>query len=262
MDATKRFVASLEYDGTNYSGWQRQPFFSATLQGRVEEALSRVAAEPLTVVCSGRTDAGVHATRQIIHFDSRAERSNFAWLAGVNRYLPPDIRLNWLAPTSADFHARHSAIERHYRYLIKCDGIHSALWRNRALTHYKPLDVAKMRSASRCLLGEQDFSAFRAAECQAKSPKRFLREISFHQKDIWLALDFWGNAFLHHMIRNLVGTLLMVGDGRRPEEWVAEVLASGDRKQAGMTAPPFGLYFYGAHYPERFVAPPPAVEFY
>lgn len=257
-----RFMASLEYDGTNYAGWQRQPVFASTVQEQVERAFSAVAAEAISVTCSGRTDAGVHGLRQVIHFDSRARRSNFAWLAGVNHHLPRDIRLNWLSETSGDFHARHSAVERHYRYLIKTDGIHSALWRDRALTHYKPLDMEKMERASRCLLGERDFSAFRSAECQAASPVRFLRAVEFRRKDCWLAVDFHGNAFLHHMIRNLIGSLLMVGDGRRPVAWLAEVLEGRQRKLAGPTAPARGLYFYGPSYPKRFPTVPPAVEFF
>ncbi|RKW18081.1 MAG: tRNA pseudouridine(38-40) synthase TruA, partial [Cardiobacterium sp.] len=165
-----RYAVGLEYDGTPYAGWQRQPFFASTIQEQIERALSQVAAHAVETTCAGRTDAGVHATAQVIHFDSDAARSDFAWLAGTNRYLPADIRLQWIHAVPADFHARYSARERHYRYLIRHRAQPSALWAQRCHWHKKPLDAAAMHSAAQALIGEHDFSAFRAAECQAKSP--------------------------------------------------------------------------------------------
>lgn len=258
----KRLVATVEYDGTQYSGWQRQPFFHATIQETLETALSQVANEPIETTCAGRTDAGVHAPRQIIHFDTEALRDNRAWLFGVNRYLPDDIRLLWIAETEPDFDARRSAFRRHYRYLIKDDGQKSALWQKRFYTHRKALDVTKIYEASRCLIGEHDFSAFRASECQAKSPFRSIESIEFEYQNRCLAIDIRGNAFLHHMIRNIVGSLLEIGDGRKKSAWLGEVLASRDRRNAGSTAPACGLYFYGADYPDRFIQPPPAVDYF
>ena len=161
---TTRYAVGLEYDGTHYAGWQRQPFFAATIQEQLECALSQVAAHPVETTCAGRTDAGVHATAQVIHFDSTAVRSDFAWLAGANRYLPADIRLQWIHAVPADFHARYSARERHYRYLIRHRAQPSALWARRCHWHKKPLDAAAMHSAAQALIGEHDFSAFRAAE--------------------------------------------------------------------------------------------------
>ena len=223
-----RYAVGLEYDGTQYAGWQRQPFFAATIQEQVERALAQVAAHPVETTCAGRTDAGVHAVAQVLHFDSSAARNDFAWLAGCNRYLPADIRLQWIRRVPAGFHARYSARERHYRYLIRHSCQPSALWARRCHWHKKPLDAALMHTAAQALVGEHDFSAFRAAECQAKSPWRFVRTISVRECGGWIALDISGNAFLHHMVRNIVGTLLPVGDGRRTVEWPAAVLAARD----------------------------------
>ena len=257
---TTRYAVGLEYDGTHYAGWQRQPFFAATIQEQLECALSQVAAHPVETTCAGRTDAGVHATAQVIHFDTGAIRSDFAWLAGANRYLPADIRLQWIRAVPAEFHARYSARERHYRYLIRHRAQPSALWARRCHWHKKSLDAAAMHSAAQALIGEHDFSAFRAAECQAKSPWRFIRSIDVRERHGWIAVDICGNAFLHHMVRNIVGTLLAVGDGRRDTTWPGEVLASRDRRAAGVTAPAQGLYFHGVDYPPEYALPafPPA----
>ena len=245
---TTRYAVGLEYDGTHYAGWQRQPFFASTIQEQVERALGQVAAHTVETTCAGRTDAGVHATAQIIHFDTDAVRSDFAWLAGANRYLP------------ADFHARYSARERHYRYLIRHHAQPSALWAHRCHWHKKALDAVAMHTAAQALIGEHDFSAFRAAECQAKSPWRYIRCIDVRDRGGWLAVDISGNAFLHHMVRNIVGTLLAVGDGRHSTAWPGEVLASRDRRAAGITAPAQGLYLNGITYPPAYALPafPPA----
>lgn len=253
-----RYAALVEYDGSAYSGWQRQPFLSTTIQGQVELALGQIANESVEIVCAGRTDAGVHALGQIIHFDTHAQRSDYAWLAGANRYLPPDIRLQQIVAVREDFHARYDAYRRHYRYIVLNSPYASALWRMRAYWHCYPLEAALMQAAGQQLLGEHDFSAFRAAECQSASPNRFLHRLDVRQCGNYLLIDIVGNAFLHHMVRNIVGSLLMVGDGRRSKQWLADVLAGKDRRQAGPTAPAYGLYFYRVDYPAEDRIPQPA----
>lgn len=250
-----RYAVAVEYDGTQYSGWQRQPFFAQTIQQRVEEALSRVANHSIETVCAGRTDAGVHALQQVIHFDSDACRMPYAWLAGGNRYLPKDIFLQWVIPVADTFHARYSAQARCYRYLIRTRNQPSALWHQRCYWFRHALDIEAMRRGAAYLLGEHDFSAFRAAECQARTPNRFIERIDIGENQGWLWIDVKGNAFLHHMIRNIVGTLLQVGDGRRHPDWVQDVLMSRDRTKAGVTAPAHGLYFVDAHYDVQFALP-------
>lgn len=259
----KRFMAAIEYHGAAYSGWQSQPFFMAngqrpaTVQMAVEEALSQVAARAIEVICSGRTDAGVHALQQIIHFDSEVTRRNDAWLMGANRYLPPDVRVIWLKEALPDFHARYSALGRRYCYLLRDQAQASALWHQRCYVHRKRLNHHLMHEAAQYLLGEHDFSAFRSSECQAKSPKRFLKAITVQRRGEWLMVTVEGNAFLHHMVRNIVGSLLMIGDGRRESAWLAEVLQRRDRRLAGATAPAAGLYFCGALYPAAHQVPLP-----
>ncbi len=244
-----RFAIRVEYDGCAYSGWQRQPELPSTVQQTVEDALSRIADHSIEIICAGRTDAGVHALGQIFHFDSSARRSNHAWLAGGNTHLPDDIRLQQIFSVRDDFHARYDARLRHYRYLILNAPQPSALWRKRCLWHRQPLDVRRMQEAALSLQGEHDFSAFRAAECQSKSPCRWIEEITISRSGHWLWVDVIGNAFLHHMVRNIVGSLLPVGDCRRSVAWLETVLQSRDRRQAGATAPACGLYFYQVHYP-------------
>lgn len=251
----QRYAVGVEYDGSEFSGWQRQPFFAHTIQQAIEEALSKIAAHSVEITCAGRTDAGVHAIGQVFHFDSAAPRELFSWLAGGNRYLPPAIRLQWIQHVGDDFHARYSARKRQYRYLILNEGQPSALWHKRLLWHPYPLSLAHMQEAAQCLIGEHDFSAFRAAECQSHTPFRFIESITFSKQERLIMVDIVGNAFLHHMIRNIVGTLLPIGDGRHPPERMAEVLASKSRAQAGMTAPAHGLYFMQADYPETFALP-------
>lgn len=246
----QRYVALIEYDGSAYSGWQRQPFLSATIQEHIEFALGQIAAEKIEVVCAGRTDAGVHAVGQIIHFDTQAKRSNYAWLAGANRYLPADIAIKAIKAVRSDFHARYDAHRRHYRYVVLNSAQRSALWKIHSYWHAYPLRAEDMQVAGQALLGEHDFSAFRAAECQSASPNRFIERVAVSRQGDYVLVDIVGNAFLHHMVRNIVGSLLMVGDGRRQAEWLAEVLASKDRRCAGPTAPANGLYFYGVQYPE------------
>ncbi|MDO5090305.1 MAG: tRNA pseudouridine(38-40) synthase TruA [Cardiobacteriaceae bacterium] len=251
----QRYAAGVEYDGSEFSGWQRQPFFARTIQQAIETALAKVADHAIDITCAGRTDAGVHALGQVFHFESPARRAPYAWLAGGNRYLPPAIRLQWVQPVPADFHARYSAQKRTYRYLILNQGQPSALWRQRLFWHPYPLDIERMCAAAECLHGEHDFSAFRAAECQSSTPFRFIERIDIARDGRLIRIDITGNAFLHHMIRNIVGTLLPIGDGRKAPETMATILASRNRSHAGMTAPAHGLYFMHACYPREFALP-------
>lgn len=243
-----RWAACIEYEGTAYSGWQFQKH-APSIQEYVEAALSRVANEPISVCASGRTDSGVHALGQIIHFDTRAQRSARSWLLGSNRWLPYDIAPQWFVPVADNFHARFYAVARDYQYWLLDGAAPTALWRRRAWHVHQRLDETAMAQAAEYLLGEHDFSAFRAAGCQARSPMRDLQHLTIRRSGDWLYVNVRANAFLHHMVRNIVGTLVKVGQGRAEPEWVAQVLASRDRRKAGMTAPAWGLYMQHVHYP-------------
>ena len=225
------------------------------MQQRVEEALSLVADEPIEAVCAGRTDTGVHASGQVVHFDTSSERSRRGWLLGANSNLPDDINVTWAEPVVDDFHARFSAVSRSYRYLILNRLQRSALHRNRAWWVYQPLDAQRMQTAADRLLGEHDFSAFRAAGCQASTAVRKVMHISISRQGDWLALEVTANAFLQHMVRNIAGTLADVGLGEQPVEWVSEVLESQDRKAGGVAAPPHGLTLVSVEYPDEFGIP-------
>ena len=253
--ATQRYAVGVEYDGSDFSGWQRQPFFAHTIQQSIEDALGQIAAHPVQITCAGRTDAGVHALGQVFHFDSDAKRETFSWLAGTNRYLPPSIRLQWVQGVESAFHARYSAFRRRYRYAILNLGQPSALWHKRLLWHPYPLSIEKMQKAVQCLHGEHDFSAFRSKECQSSTPFRFIESINIHRQERLIFIDITGNAFLHHMIRNIVGTLLPIGDGRQAPEKMQEILLSRSRAQAGVTAAAHALYFMHADYPAHFSLP-------
>lgn len=252
-----RWAAGVEYLGTRYSGWQTQAGRDS-VQGALEAALSRVADHPVAVVCAGRTDAGVHAWGQVVHFDSDAARSEYAWQLGGNSLLPPDVSLSWVQPVASDFDARRSAFTRRYRYVIHNRRGRSALLAQRATWIARELDEAAMHRAAQALLGENDFSAFRAAECQSPTPMRNLQAITVSRIGGFVVVDVQANAFLHHMVRNIVGSLIEVGHGRRPERWMGELLAGRNRAVAGMTAPADGLYFVGPEYPSRFGVPGPA----
>lgn len=251
-----RIACIVEYDGTAFRGWQSQRG-GRTVQAELERSLSGVANEPLSVVCAGRTDAGVHATGQVIHFDTAAVRPERAWLMGTNSNLPRDVAVRWAGPVTESFHARHSAYERHYRYLIAQGQDRPALWRDRVAWSHSPLDTAAMQAGAGHLLGERDFSAFRSADCQSNTPMRRIDDIRVGRVAGRVTVDVTGNAFLHNMVRIIVGTLLAVGRGERPPEWVEEVLASGDRRTAGVTARAAGLYFMGPGYPPEFGIPVP-----
>jgi tRNA pseudouridine38-40 synthase len=249
-----RFSAGLEYDGRAYSGWQFQPGLQ-TVQDVVQRAFSRVADSPVDCVCAGRTDAGVHALAQVVHFDSPAVRSERAWRLGANTYLPPDVSVAWVREVPEQFHARFSATARSYRYLILNRDSRHALAAGRATWERRPLDTARMHAAAQALVGEHDFSAFRAVECQSKSPVRRVERLDVSRKAEWVTLEITANAFLHHMVRNVAGLLLSVGHGESPPERVAAVLATRDRKTNAATAPPDGLYLAAVRYPAEFGLP-------
>lgn len=252
----RRWAAGVEYVGSGYAGWQRLPN-QITAQATLEAALSRVANHPIEVVCAGRTDSGVHARQQVVHFDTAAERDEHAWVLGCNSLLPEDLSLRWVKPVDRSFHARFGAIARGYHYRIHNDRGRSALWARRAGWWPQTLDAEAMHRAAQCLVGEHDFSAFRSSHCQAPSAIRRVTAISVKRSMDQIAIDVVGNAFLHHMVRNIVGSLAEVGLQRRSEDWVATVLAQRDRRLAGMTAPAGGLYFLGPTYADVFALPPP-----
>ena len=249
-----RIALGIEYDGTSYNGWQRQKN-GIGVQQRLEEALSAVADEAIEVHCAGRTDTGVHASGQVVHFDTQAERSERGWLLGANTNLPPDISVGWVVHVSDEFHARFSATARSYCYQILNRLQRSALHRHRAWWVHQPLDETRMRAAAQQLLGEHDFSAFRAAGCQAKSATREVTQVGVTRCGDWLTLEISANAFLMHMVRNITGTLAAIGLGEQPVGWAADVLASRDRTAAGVTAPAHGLTLVSVEYADEFGIP-------
>ncbi len=249
-----RIALGIEYDGTSYNGWQRQKS-GLGVQQRLEEALSLVANEPIDVICAGRTDTGVHASGQVVHFDTVAERSDRGWLLGANSNLPDDISVSWVHGVDDEFHARFSATGRSYRYQILNRLQRSALHRQRAWWVHQPLDATRMHEAAQRLVGEHDFSAFRAAGCQAGSALREITHIEVRRDGDWVTLRVSANAFLMHMVRNITGTLAAIGQGEAPVEWISEVLESGDRTVGGVTAPPQGLTLVAVDYPPEFGIP-------
>ena len=252
-----RIALGIEYDGRAFKGWQMQRHTVATVQAAVEAALGSVAAQPVRVVCAGRTDTGVHAVGQVVHFDTTAVRAPRNWVLGANVNLPPEVAVSWALQTADDFHARFSAQSRSYRYLILNRATRSSLLAGRATWEHRPLDVPAMHRAGQALVGTHDFSSYRALGCQAKSPVRTLHSLAVHRHGELIDLRVHANAFLHHMIRNIAGVLLAIGRGERPVEWAAEVLDRRDRTLGGVTAPPDGLYFERVWYPEHFAIPAP-----
>ena len=249
-----RIAAGVEYDGSDFKGWQYQDG-QRTVQHCLEQAITTVANQPVKVVTAGRTDTGVHASGQVVHFDTDARRTPFQWLRGINTNLPDDVCLLWVREVTNQFHARYSAVKRSYRYIILNRREPSALFKTRACWEYRALDVEAMLAAKKPLLGLHDFSSFQAAGCQASSPVRDLLFLDIGYSSNWIWFDMVANAFLQHMVRNIVGTLVAVGTGERSVYWVEEVLAARDRKQAGATAPPHGLYLTSVDYPTEFDLP-------
>jgi tRNA pseudouridine38-40 synthase len=249
-----RLALGIAYRGHAYHGWQSQPG-GRTVQDLVEGALSRFADMPVRTVCAGRTDAGVHALNQVVHVDTPLERAAFSWVRGPNTYLPPDIAVQWCTPVEEGFHARASAVGRRYRYVLLESPVRPALEAGVSGWVFRPLDGAAMRSAAAALLGEHDFSAFRASECQALTPVKTLRAIDIGRRGAYWRFDFDANAFLHHMVRNIMGCLVAVGTGARPAGWMSEVLESRDRDAAAPTFAADGLYFVGPYYDPRHGIP-------
>lgn len=250
-----RVALGVEYRGARYRGWQRQEAGVPSVQAALEKALSKVAAEPVSVICAGRTDAAVHASGQVVHFDTAVERPLRAWIMGTNANLPPDISVTWARVMPADFHARFSAFARRYRYVIYNDPVRPAHMGEELTWNHRPLDVARMREAAQHLVGTHDFTSFRAVQCQAKSPVKTLHHLKVIEHGRFIVLDVRANAFLHHMVRNIAGVLMAVGSGEREPGWVGEVLRARDRRQGGVTAHPYGLYLVRVEYPERFALP-------
>ncbi|MCG5500597.1 tRNA pseudouridine(38-40) synthase TruA [Ectothiorhodospira lacustris] len=254
----RRLAIGLEYDGSGFRGWQQQKD-GRTIQPLVEKALAKVADHPVQVTCAGRTDAGVHATCQIVHFDTTAERPPHAWLLGGNSNLTREIGLQWVRPVAPDFHARFSARWRRYRYVFLNRVARPAILRGRVTWYHRPLAAEPMHEAAQHLLGEHDFSSFRALGCQARHPIREVQSVSVTRDGDFIYLDIRANAFLHHMVRNIAGALMCVGRGERPSEWLAELREARDRSQGGVTAPPDGLYLVQVGYDEQFDLHPQAV---
>ncbi len=249
-----KYAARIEYDGREFCGWQRQKH-SPSVQENVEKALSSVANHPIEIVCAGRTDAGVHGVGQIVHFDSDAERTIRSWVMGGNANLSKSISIVWLRPVSDKFHARFSALSRRYRYVICNRDVRPSFLAWRTTWEYRPLDVVLMQQAAQHLVGEHDFSSYRAVACQAKSPIRTVHRVEVSRQNEMVFIDIEANAFLHHMVRNIAGVLMAIGCGEQQSRWAGEVLAHKDRRMGGVTAHPSGLYFMGVKYPDEFEIP-------
>ena len=250
-----RIALGVEYEGTNYFGFQKQKSTKQTIQGSLEESISRVADHKVKTFCSGRTDAGVHAFMQVIHFETNAIRSSIEWSRGINSNLPKDIRVLWAKEIDESFHARFSATKRSYIYNILNDPTPSALWSDRSLFIPIRLDLQSMKKASKYLIGEHDFSSFRGSGCQSKTPIRNIQAIKISRKDDFVTLEFTANAFLLHMVRIIVGTLIMVGKKEIQPKEVDKILKQKNRKIAGKTVNSSGLFFLGPCYPKKYKVP-------
>ncbi len=250
-----RYALGIEYDGSRYLGWQRLGDSSSTLQQTLEDAISSVANTATETTCAGRTDAGVHARCQVVHFDSEAARTSRAWTLGITSNLPPDMAARWCVPVDANFSARFSAHARRYRYQILNRSVRPAYQRDYLAWERRSLDVELMHQAAQALVGEHDFSAFRTVHCQAKHARREIQEIKVVRTGDVVAMEIQANAFLHHMVRNIIGSLIPVGCGERPVAWIAELLAGRDRTVAGPTAPSSGLTFLHPVYEGRWGLP-------
>lgn len=259
-----RWACGIEYDGSQFHGWQRQSndlnALHDTVQETLEKAISAIAETPITITCSGRTDAGVHAVQQVIHFDTEVERPIAAWIKGVNTILKRSITVHWAQPMPQDFHARYSATNRAYRYIIYNNRVRPALFRDYMTWEYRDLDVGLMEEGAKVLIGEHDFTSFRSSICQARHPIRTITKLSLHRNDNLIIMDIEANAFLHHMVRNIAGVLLCVGSKRHPTDWVKEVLEARNRSEAANTASANGLYLLMPYYPEVYKIPNPTVS--
>jgi tRNA pseudouridine38-40 synthase len=249
-----RIAIGIEYDGTAYNGWQRQSH-GVGVQTVIENALAKIANESIETICAGRTDSGVHAIAQVVHFDSKVKRTMRNWLFGINSNLPDDVNACWVKIVDQNFHARFSAISRSYRYLILNKSVRSSLHRNRAWWIHRPLNEFDMQRAADHLLGKHDFSAFRAAGCRASTPIREISNIRINRDGDWIAIDVTANAFLQHMVRNIAGLLATIGQGEADSAWAKEVLESCDRKKGGVAAPAHGLTLMKIVYPDKFDLP-------
>src|SRR5690606_25616153 len=249
-----RIALGLAYDGASWNGWQTQPG-GRTVQDRLEAALATFLNHPVATICAGRTDTGVHALEQVVHIDTSAERRLESWVRGVNAMLPPSIRVQWARAVDADFHARYSATARSYVYLLRSHRVASPILHGKVGWTHRPLELDAMRRAASLLCGEHDFSAFRSSECQAASPVRTLEALTISQSGDFFLFTFKANAFLHHMVRNLMGALVEVGRGKAPPEWTTELLSHRDRRLAPPTFSAAGLYLARADYPNRYGLP-------
>jgi len=242
-----RIALVLEYDGSRYCGWQSQPQ-GCSIQDTLEATLSKIAQEKIRIITAGRTDTGVHALYQVVHFDTSAQRPVSAWIRGVNALLPNDIAILWAAEVSSEFHARYSAVERRYIYLLLNQPVRPGLNNNKVGWYHHPLQLEQMQSAGAILVGEHDFSAFRAAECQAKSPVRTITRLTISRQGNLFVFELCANAFLHHMVRNIIGCLVYIGKGKYSVEWMDALLDSRNRTYAAPTFSPAGLYLAGVKY--------------
>ncbi len=249
-----RIVASVEYHGTDFDGWQKQDQ-GRTIQQCVELAFSKVADHSVSVQCAGRTDSGVHAVEQIIHFDTESFRENHSWVFGVNSILPDDINLNWVKQVDSEFHARFSALSRYYRYIILNRVTRSALLKDFTAWEVHSLNEEDMSEAANYLIGKHDFTSFRATSCQSKTPIRHVRNLTVQRRGDFIFIDIQANAFLHHMVRNIAGVLIQIGSKKYPVEWAEDVLNARDRAKGGITAPASGLYLMKVQYPDKFNLP-------
>jgi tRNA pseudouridine38-40 synthase len=259
----KRIVLGVQYDGMPWHGWQTQTSGN-TVQDKLEQALKKFTQRDITTICAGRTDTGVHAIEQVVHFDTDIERETFSWVRGVNALLPPSIAVRWACEAkpdlATDFHARFSATARTYYYVLYNHPVRSPLWRGKAGWVFRPLALEPMRIAARYLQGTHDFSAFRSSECQAKSPVRIMHDIDIRQHGDLIVFTLHANAFLHHMVRNIVGSLVAIGNGTQPPDWLNDVLESHDRNRAAPTFMPDGLYLGKIDYDDKWDLPQEATS--
>ncbi|MBD3646821.1 MAG: tRNA pseudouridine(38-40) synthase TruA [Pseudomonadales bacterium] len=254
-DVQQRICLGVTYNGADFHGWQYQSENVATVQQCLEKALSKVADHHVRVTCAGRTDSGVHATWQVVHFDTQSSRPLKAWVFGVNAHLPDSVCVTWARSVPADFDARFSATARRYFYLIHNHPVRSALMAELVSRDHRPLDADVMNEAAAALPGERDFTSFRAANCQSNTPMRNVHHARVQRRGDLIVIDIAANAFLHHMVRNIAGVLQDIGAGEKPVSWMAELLELRDRTRAGVTAPPNGLYLVDVTYPEDFGLP-------